>query len=194
MSGEDAAWRDLVARFDLPSSPAGVVQPWPEREDLPPARHSDPRRAADPPDGPGPEAGTKAGTDQDVLDGPAEDDPGAADGLGADSAITDRRRVIRPATPAPLPELTGEDDEEEEHFIPPPPPPLPTLDPVAKGAWTALFGGPAFLLVTTTAGITIPGWATFGAVAAFVGGFAMVVARMGDRPSRGSGPDNGAVL
>jgi hypothetical protein len=201
MSGEDAAWRDLVARFDLPSSPAGVVRPWPEREDLPPARHSDPRRAADPPDGPAGEAGPGAGpeTDQEFLgDGSADDDPGPADSPGtSDSAITDRRRVIRPAapaTPAPLPQQADDEDDEEEHFIPPPPPPLPALDPVAKGAWTALFGGPAFLLITTTAGLTIPGWATFGAVAAFVGGFAVIVARMGDRPSRGSGPDNGAVL
>jgi hypothetical protein len=42
-------------------------------------------------------------------------------------------------------------------------------------------------------GWAMPGWATFAAVAAFVGGFAVIVMRMGDRPS-GSGPDNGAVL
>ena len=68
------------------------------------------------------------------------------------------------------------------------------LDQVAKGAWAGLFGGPAYLLVATSAGWVLPGWATFGAVAAFVGGFAVLVIRMGDKPSRGSGPDNGAVL
>ena len=78
--------------------------------------------------------------------------------------------------------------------MPPPPPPLPTLDPVAKGAWAGLFGGPAYLLVATSAGWALPGWAAFGAVAAFVGGFAVLVIRMGDKPSRGSGPDGGAVL
>ena len=36
----------------------------------------------------------------------------------------------------------GTPAEYEEHFIPPAPPPLPKLDPMAKGAWVALFGGP----------------------------------------------------
>ena len=118
---------------------------------------------------------------------------------------TDRTRVIRPATsaaspsPAPTAPLVPQpaasvDDEGDEHYVPPPPPPLPHLDPVAKGAWTALFGGPAYLLFTTLMGWEVPGWAALLAVMAFVGGFAMVVLRLGDGPSRGSGPDNGAVL
>jgi hypothetical protein len=113
--------------------------------------------------------------------------------------------VIRPATsaaspsPAPTAPLVpqpaaGPDDEGDEHFVPPPPPPLPHLDPVAKGAWTALFGGPAYLLFTMFMGWEVPGWAALLAVMAFVGGFATVVLRLGDGPSRGSGPDNGAVL
>ena len=80
------------------------------------------------------------------------------------------------------------DDEGDEHFVPPPPPPLPHLDPVAKGAWTALFGGPAYLLFTTLMGWEVPGWAALLAVMAFVGGFATVVLRLSDGPSRGSGP------
>jgi hypothetical protein len=71
---------------------------------------------------------------------------------------------------------------------------LPHLDSVAKGAWTALFGGPAYLLVASIVGWVVPGWAALGAVAAFVGGFTIVVLRLGDGPSRGAGPDNGAVL
>ena len=66
MSGEDAAWRDLVARFDLPAAPAGTGRPWPEREDLPPARHSDPRRSPDSPGPPEPEPGPA--TAQDTRD------------------------------------------------------------------------------------------------------------------------------
>jgi len=285
MSGEDAAWRDLVARFDLPAAPAGTDRPWPEREDLPPARHSDPRRSPDSPEPDEPEPGPAqdAGDDRpgrwaawpvtDDLDGgtgsrpapgstgstgrpgPAslgglsgfggqdslgqdslsQDSPGPAgrglhargsDGRGideaglgqrsteergrdgrsldgADPASEGRRRVVRPAShpPVPGPAFAADaiqsgrfDEDDDEHYIPPPPPPLPTLDPVAKGAWTALFGGPAFLLVTTTAGWSMPGWATFGAVAAFIGGFAVIVARMGDRPPRDSGPDDGAVV
>jgi len=74
------------------------------------------------------------------------------------------------------------------------PPPLPTLDPVTKGAWAALFGGPAYLLIATMADWAVPGWAAFLAVGAFVAGFATLVIRMGDRPPRDSGPDDGAVL
>ena len=95
------------------------------------------------------------------------------------------------ARPAPCPPPAPAEDED---FVPPVPPPLPSLDPVAKGAWTALFGGPGYLLVATMAGWAIPGWAAFLAVAAFVGGFATLVIRMGEKPPRDSGPDDGAVL
>ena len=88
----------------------------------------------------------------------------------------------------------GEADDTDEHYVPPPPPPLPHLDPVAKGAWTALFGGPAYLLIATLVGWTVAGWTALLAIAAFVGGFVVLVLRLGDGPSRGSGPDNGAVL
>ena len=113
--------------------------------------------------------------------------------------------MVRPATPpvppgppwppadppAPPP---AEADDTDEHYVPPPPPPLPHLDSVAKGAWTALFGGPAYLLIATLVGWTVPGWAALLAIAAFVAGFVVLVLRLGDGPSRGSGPDNGAVL
>jgi hypothetical protein len=149
------------------------------------------------------------GTDGRGLDGRGLDgrsiDGRGGDGSpgGADTASEGRRRVVRPASPPPVPgpafaadaiQSGRFDEDDDEHYIPPPPPPLPALDPVTKGAWAALFGGPAFLLVTTTAGWSMPGWATFGAVAAFIGGFALIVARMGDRPPRDSGPGDGAVL
>lgn len=199
ISGEEAAWRDLVARFDHPGDPDGMPPPWPEREDLRTARHrqqligTEARETT----GEAPESGS-ADMPADMpasgnADGPERvDDQAPADNPGVpETAIADRARVIRPAAPVQLP---ADEDDEDDHYIPPPPPPLPALDPVAKGAWTALFGGPAYLLVATTAGWVIPGWATFGAVAAFVGGFAVVIIRMGDKPSRGSGPDSGAVL
>jgi hypothetical protein len=147
---DEAAWRDLVARFDLPADADPVTAPWPAQEDL---KHED------------------------------------------------RARVIRQAAPAPPSAATDQavagddaDDDEDDHFVPPPPPPLPQLDPVAKGAWTALFGGPAYLLLATLTGWGIPGWAALVAIAAFVGGFATLVIRMGDGPSRGDGPDSGAVV
>ncbi|HEY7016600.1 MAG TPA: hypothetical protein VH480_27760 [Streptosporangiaceae bacterium] len=255
VTGDEAAWRDLVARFSLPADPTET--PWPEREGLTPgpARgaaagggDADPgedrgaRPAGDRDGGPGEDRGAGAAEDQGA--GVAEDrdairgdvrDAGLGDGsdpapagrpeaeaddsgdAGPDRSRdarpadplrrggADRTRVIRPATsaaspsPAPTAPLVpqpaaGPDDEGDEHFVPPPPPPLPHLDPVAKGAWTAMFGGPAYLLFTMLMGWEVPGWAALLAVMAFVGGFATVVLRLGDGPSRGSGPDNGAVL
>jgi len=93
-------------------------------------------------------------------------------------------RSIRPRQ-APV-DPTPADDE---HYIPPTPPPLPTLDSIAKGAWAALFGGPAFLVVATAAHWALSGFAVFCAVAAFVTGFAILVLRMNE-PGPG-GPDDG---
>ncbi|GAA3149132.1 hypothetical protein GCM10010466_45100 [Planomonospora alba] len=86
------------------------------------------------------------------------------------------------------------DDDDEGHYVPPPPPPLPKTDAATKVAWAALFGGPAYLLVTAAAGWELRGWALFTAVAAFIGGFVALVVRMGDGPPGGSGWDDGAVV
>jgi hypothetical protein len=80
-------------------------------------------------------------------------------------------------------------EDEDEHFIPPAPPPLPKLDSMAKGAWVALFGGPGYLVVATAAGWSVPGFAAFCAVAAFIAGFAILVLRINE-PGPG-GPDDG---
>ncbi len=91
-------------------------------------------------------------------------------------------------------------DEQEDasdpdnQYIPPPVPPLPTIDPVAKGAWLALFGGPCYLLLATILSWNVSGWSELLAVAAFITGFVILVARMGDGPSRRDGPDQGAVV
>jgi hypothetical protein len=127
-SDEDAAWRDLIARFDVPA-PAEQPAPWPDREDVPAQR-----------------------TVQTV-------------------------------------------DEEDEHFVPPAPPPLPSLDPLTKGAWVALFGGPGYLFVATAAGWSVPAFGAFCAVAAFVAGFAILVLRMHEPGPGGPGDgDDGAVV
>ncbi|KAB2354020.1 hypothetical protein [Actinomadura montaniterrae] len=99
-----------------------------------------------------------------------------------------RARVIRPADEAPE---FPPDDDDEGHYIPPPPPPLPSADPLTKGAWIALIGGPVYLLVTVILDWEVPGWAAFLAVAAFIGGFVTLVLRMGDEPRD---PDDGAVV
>jgi hypothetical protein len=100
---------------------------------------------------------------------------------------TRARKIRARKTPTP-----HEPADDEEHFIPPAPPPLPKLDPLAKGAWAALFGGPGYLIVATTAGWSVPGIAAFCAVAAFVTGFAILVLRMTDPGAGGpGGPDDG---
>jgi hypothetical protein len=120
--------------------------------------------------------------DPDVIEAPrwvwgpgARRLPGRAMPAGGTSDI----EAADPATPA----------DDDEHYIPPAPPPLPRLDPLAKGAWTALFGGPCYLVVATAAGWSVSGFAAFCAVAAFVAGFTILVLRMHD-PSPG-GPDDG---
>ena len=102
--------------------------------------------------------------------------------------------VPHPVTPPPARTPAPEPESQEEHYFPPPPPPLPKLDPLSKGAWAALFGGPAYLLIATAVGWTVPAVAAFFAIGAFVGGFAILVLRMGDDPRNGSGPDDGAVV
>jgi hypothetical protein len=97
-----------------------------------------------------------------------------------------RRIRARKVPPRPGPE------DDEGHFVPPTPPPLPKLDPVTKGAWAALFGGPAYLVVATAVGWSVPGIAAFCAVAAFVTGFAILVLRMNESSGPGpDGPDDG---
>jgi hypothetical protein len=110
-----------------------------------------------------------------------------ADGASDPEVIQVPRRIRGPV-PRGVP-ADGTLAEDEEHFVPPAPPPLPKLDPVAKGAWVALFGGPVYLMVGTAAGWSVSGLAAFCAVAAFVAGFAILVLRMHE-PGRG-GPDDG---
>jgi hypothetical protein len=232
-SDEDATWRDLVARFETPTTTAGPV-PWPDREDVPRPRPQT-AHGADGADGSPGSRGTN--TSPAAPGVPGEDDPGTqSDGLATQGPREDgdargtrgvegirgfddegvrgafdadaipgahapdviqgarerraaahgtRARRIRarraPLRPAP--------QDEDEHFVPPPPPPLPKLDPITKGAWAALFGGPGYLVVATAAGWSVPGIAAFCAVAAFITGFAILVLRMND-PGSGD-PDDG---
>lgn len=254
-SGEEAAWRDLIANYATEPVPDGGEVPWPERESLTPPRPRGSWADAGPDTDPALRLGLSDDTDPSLdLGDDLDDEPGAGDrpgpgprgpdpfgrglpgngGPGKEAAgnstagnstagsgmagngsagsraagrsdpgpdgaadaeaqprpgpTASQPRVIRPASPGPPP--AGHD----ENFVPPVPPPLPSLDPVAKGAWTALFAGPGYLLIATMVGWAIPGWAAFLAVAAFVGGFATLVIMMGDKPPRDSGPDDGAVL
>jgi len=215
--GDQAAWRDLVARLELPSPVDPADPPWPERENLRPAAHARPE-----PDAPDQQPAAQQevrerpadGTEKDMNsvaqpDSPLDPRPPADSGHGARTPTTPGR-VVRPARPvrspvpadeqtqgatgrrpgpADLPDLHGMpsfsplsglapgwnfgpvarppgwaepaepacdeptspdldlpdwqelDENADEPYIPPPTPPQPRLDPVARGAWTALFGG-----------------------------------------------------
>ena len=228
-SEEEAAWLDLVGRFDAPVTTGDAPVPWPESENLPAppapapggiasgagptapppaARPTGPRPGAEPTDpapgvwptgpppgagraGPLPWAGSGAGTGPTgpaTGAGPTAPRPGPSPrpgpGLHPEPGPRPAEWFRRPRNPP----------AEEEHYVPPPPPPLPRLSPVTKGAWVALFGGPGYLLAATMAGWTIPGWLGFGAVAAFIAGFIVLVLHVGDDRDRDSDPDDGAVV
>ena len=148
---EEAAWQDLVAQYATPAAKDGTPAPWPTREDLPG------------PGAPGQEEAGPDGNGQDTadlditgLDMAGPDDPGAD---AAQPSGPPQIRIVRPASPAPLP---GDDDD---HFVPPVPPPMPRLDPITKGAWLALFGGPAYLLIAVMLSWQVPSVAAFIAAA-----------------------------
>jgi hypothetical protein len=218
--GDEAVWLDLVARFDAPA-PAGEAPPWPDREDLagpvhvtpivpPSVPEALPREPPTNPTGlPGlPVLGggparpddtmfdntetDNAGPGKTDLSSPGPDNPGRGNrgpgGTASDETMPGQPwRGPRDHTPV--------DDPANDHYVPPVPPPLPRLDPVTKGAWLALFGGPLYLLISTAIGAAISGLAAFLAVAAFVGGFVILVLRMDNgRPPDSGSDDDGAVV
>jgi hypothetical protein len=205
-NGDEAAWLDLVARFSEPAT-SGEDRPWPEREHLTahtgqpdldvPLSELDPLGTIDLTGGERlarPERLAGEDEDGDLLPGPAD----GADGLpAADQPGVPEPPWVGPRRYGPR-DVTrtgeGQPDPGDEHFVPPPPPPMPKIDPVSKGAWVALFGGPSYLLIATAAGWSVSGLAAFLAVAAFVGGFAILVLRMDNGGPRDSGPDDGAVV
>jgi hypothetical protein len=251
VSGEEAAWRDLVARFEMPVDTEAEDAPWPARENLTESARDrqrpdqdaeqgwdDPGRRSGPaslPSRPGsglwPEPGDEAapaapqGADTAPQDAtpvessdPSSTSPngsapngtvpnggvpnGTAQGGTAASGTAqggtaqgttgrpDRPRIIRRAGPGRPDQVADED--EDDRYRPPPPDPLPPLDPVAKGAWAGVLGGPGYLLVARLADWQIPDWAALAAIIAFVAGFATLVVRMGDRPR--DDDDDGAVV
>lgn len=213
---DDAIFAEIVARFDAPADDPG----WPQQENLDdePAATGRPREgdgaSADGPDAgrdtdddtaaPGGRRGTGGRRRDDADDGDASASGGpllgrvvkpAGGRADGDHPRTGRRYGSAFGPDAPDDEdLAADQEPSDDHYVPPPPPPLPTLDPVTRGAWLALFGGPLYLLLAAMLGWDVAGWTAFAAVAAFVGGFVTLVIRMGDEP-RGSDPDDdGAVV
>jgi hypothetical protein len=190
--GDEAAWLDLVARYDAPAPADGDAVPWPDREDLAsPAVPVAPSDTQPLPEAPEVPSGQVPSGQQWTRPPGAAASPTGPDDAGKPGSPAGPGSAARPSGPrdAPRPE-----DPADEHYIPPPAPPLPKFDSVTKGAWLALFGGPLYLIIATAFGWTVSGLAAFIAVAAFVGGFAVLVLRMDSGPPRDRGPDDGAVV
>ncbi len=187
-SDEDAAWRDLVARFDAPATVDQPI-PWPDREDPdradPDRVHPDLADLAD-----------LADADREPADRGDRDNLEQGEGDTAPVALfqTGTSTVGTPTVSSWRTSGQPVPDPDDEHFIPPTPPPLPQLQPLTKAAWLALFGGPGYLLIATAAGWSMPGIAVFCAIAAFVGGVALLVLRLNDSSSHDDDNDDGAVV
>ena len=184
--GDETVWLDLVARFGAPS-PADGDSPWPDREDLAGPVGVTPSMGPTPDTMPADAQPGEPPTNPTGLPGlpvmlPDQPWPTLGDTPAAGGRGSGPRDSITPHDPA------------DDHFVPPVPPPLPRLDPVTKLAWVALFGGPLYLLISTAVGSAISGLAAFLAVAAFVGGFVVLVLRMDNGRPPDSGPDDGAVV
>jgi hypothetical protein len=203
--GDETVWLDLVARFEAPA-PTGEVPPWPDREDLAGPVHVTPvvppsvpeALPREPPTNPTGLPGLPVlGGGPVMPDGTATNNTGSGpgpDSPGPDETMPDQSWPGLGARTGPR-DVPATADPAEEHYVPPVPPPLPRLDPVTKGAWLALFGGPLYLLISTAVGAAISGLAAFLAVAAFVGGFVILVLRMDNGRPPDSGSDNdGAVV
>jgi hypothetical protein len=85
-------------------------------------------------------------------------------------------------------------DPDDEHFIPPPPPPVPVPTGASAYGIAALIAGSLVLLVPTLAGDPVSPTLLVLAIAAVVGGFLTLVARMREGPPTDSDSDDGAVL
>jgi hypothetical protein len=80
----------------------------------------------------------------------------------------------------------------EDDFIPPEPPPIPRGDVVSRFAWLGAIGGPILMVIALL--VDLPSVVAATALAGFVLGFGVLVARMPDRARQDDGWDDGAVL
>jgi hypothetical protein len=87
----------------------------------------------------------------------------------------------------------GDDDPDEGRFVPPEPPPLPRGDLLSRLAWSGVLGSPLFFVLAALFWRGVPRPLVVLAVAAFIAGFGVLVARLPDRRDR-DGWDDGAVL
>jgi hypothetical protein len=209
VSGDEAAWRDLIARFDAPASQATEAAPWPASEDLSEPGSPDPapaegarsegaRSEGARSEGARSEGAPSEGAPSDS----AKSDSGKSDGAPSDAGPADAGTAVTGYLPpegtkiirfASDPRAYLPPEEPDEPYVPERLPPPARLDPVSKGAWVALVCGPGYLLLGTVLHWSISGTEALAAIAAFIAGFVILVVKMGDRPPRDD-DDDGAVI
>lgn len=161
----EQAFAAIVAAYDQPAEPVG---PWPALEDHDPAE-------------------TDAWPDSDHAGEPGErSDQAPPRGSGLSSRLA-RRRWDDPPDDDPDPSYWP-----EEHFVPPVPAAGPRMDRIARFAWSGVVGGPLVMLLVVVLNLRVERVVLFAAVAAFIGGFITLVARMPDKSD--DDWDDGAVV
>jgi len=163
----DSAFAAIVADFASPP-PAGAT-PWPASEDL----EDEPAPVPI-----APIERRESAVRRIILTGA---DPVENDDLVDARDTRDARNVN-----------AQEQDDVEEGYVPPEPPPFPRGDPVSRVAWSAVIGGPVFLLIAALIWRSLPTVLLLVALLAFVAGFVTLVARM--PPDHPDDPDDGAVV
>jgi hypothetical protein len=146
------------------------------------------------PSGPGPSCNGQGNGSAEEADGAGTREAPRADrprsgGRHAGGFAGDRARIVRRAVPQPA--TAGDDAAADGRYVAPPPEPLPQLDPIAKGAWAGLLGGPVYLVVASLLG-DISDWGALLAIVAFIAGGVTLFLRMSDRPR--DDDDDGAVV
>lgn len=118
------------------------------------------------------------------------EDPGEpATPTGLPGGLVDGRSISGYADP--LSDSSDYDDGAD--YAPPIPPPIPRpTDRLTTAAWIAVIGGPVLLILVHLIGLS-SFWTAVG-LAAFIAGFAALVARMDDGPRSDDGSDDGAVV
>lgn len=189
---------DVAETRSTGDEPAGWVSQQPERADDAEARDPGEDPVDSPQDSPGPGVQFPDGVDDETWAGivasfraPSADvggrvlPPSVEPAAGSDGPPAEGTRHLF----ADDGDLT---DLEEDHFEPEAPPPLPRVSWSDGLAWAAVLLMPVLFLLALWLDIDVTGWLGLFGVAAFVGGFLVLVSRLGDGSD--DGWDDGAVI
>ncbi|NDZ80582.1 hypothetical protein G3I19_19025 [Streptomyces sp. SID10853] len=183
---EEAVWAAIVAAYgEEPADPAGT-KPFKSVEDLALLEegvNADGAREQEPGE---PEPGKP---DADAASGPAS---GSDRPLG--SSVVFAPGVGGPRDHSlPEPSDDGLGPSDEGHFVQPDPE-LPEADVTAKFAWLAVVGGPVLMILAVVLGWDMTWWLATLGIGGFLGGFAVLVVRMGPEDDDEDDPGRGAVV